>query len=258
MQILMDIDGTIARQNDAQLIPLLWKVLGLPPDTCPELEHMTELLTLPQIQATRDRMGEKRFRLVMSMAQQSESAIMSRQVIPGAHEALCQLAQLGQIRYCTARKATYSGKNGTTAQAIDTLNTRMQRATHDWLAQQHFPCPDHVIFCRGARGKLEAIAACIHEREQVLFVENDLEAIVNVFAELPREIQAQIAVHTTLLAFGCHARKLASRTSDLRYLALPSWDRLSDVLSTLTEAEAGKDRPVWTLPMVSQKMQTSS
>jgi hypothetical protein len=256
MQILMDIDGTIARQDDAQLILLFWKVLSLPPDTGPQLEHITELLALPQVQTARDRMGEKRFRLLMSMAQQSEAAIMSRQVVPGAYEARCQLAHLGQFRYCTVRKATYSGTKRITAQAIDTLNACTQRATHDWLTQQRFLYPEQVIFCRRARGKLEAIAACIRERERVLFVENELDAIVKVFAELPRERQAQIAVHTILLAFGYHARKLVSHITDLRCLALPSWDRLDDVRSALTEA--GKDTPVWTSPMISQKMQTSS
>ena len=260
MQIFMDIDGTIAHQNDAQLIPLFWQVLGLPPDTCPQLKHMTELLALPQVQTVRERMGEKRFRLLISMTQQSESAIMSRHVVPGAYEALCRLAHMGQLRYCTARKATYSGTKGTkgtTAQAIDTLNTRMQRATHDWLAQQHFPCPDQVLFCCGARGKLEAIAACIHENERVLFVENELDAVVEAFAELPREIQAQIAAHTIVLAFGYDARKLASYITDLRCLALSSWDRLDDVLSTLNEVEKRTDTPLWTSPTVSQKMQTS-
>jgi hypothetical protein len=57
MQIFMDIDGTVACQNDAQLIPLFWRVLGFTPDTCPQLEHMTELLALPQVQTAREHMG---------------------------------------------------------------------------------------------------------------------------------------------------------------------------------------------------------
>ena len=254
MQILMDIDGTIARQDDAQLIQLLWQALGLPPDTCPQMVSLTEVLALPQVNMARSRMGDKRFRMLISMLQQSESAIASRLIIPGAHEALHRLAHLGQLCYCTARKAIYSGKNVTSTQTVDALNARMQRATSGWLTQHGFPCPDRVIFCRGARGKLETIASCIHESEDVLFVENELDAVIAAFADLSQEMQAQIAAHTTMLAFGQDSCPLMRQITTLRCLAFPTWDQLDDVLRALVDA--GKDSPRWILqkqPTASQK-----
>ncbi len=250
MQILMDIDGTIAYRNDAQFVQLLWQSLGFTPDMCPRVGSMAEFLALPQVSAARSRIGERRFRMLISMLQQSESAIASCLVIHGAYEALHQLAHIGQLRYCTARKATYSGANGTTAQAVDEINTRMQRATYDWLAQHDFPCSDQVIFCSGAKGKLETVAACTHESGKVMLVDNEPDAIREAFTALPQQVQASIIARTTMLAFGQDGCQSAPQSMELRYLPLPTWDCLDNVLSAL--AGMGKDSHIWKLSTASQ------
>lgn len=252
MQILMDIDGTIARQNDTQFVQLLWQTLGLSSEALPQVLSMADALNLPQVRAARSRMGEKRFRMCVSMLQQSESAIASRLIIPGAQEALQRLAQFGEFYYCTARKATYSGQNAASSQAIAALNTRMQRATYAWLTQHNFPYTDRVIFCSGPRGKLETIATRIHENNHVILVDNESHALVKALADLPQELQAQIIAHTTVLVFGQDGSLPLSRASGLRCFALSGWDQLDDVFGVSVEVE--RDNQLWKSPTTFRKM----
>ena len=129
------------------------------------------------------------------------------EVLPGAVAGVRRLAQLGEVRYATARKP------------------EVEQITRAWLAQQGFPFPEHALFCTGVAEKLVALASF---PGSLVLVDDRWQQLLTLLEQYgQRRVLQGLCERLTLVAFG--AAKVPE-SSVVPLLSLPNWSRLEELL----------------------------
>ena len=117
-----------------------------------------------------------------------------------------RLAQLGEVRYATARKP------------------EVEQITRAWLTQQGFPFPEHALFCTGVAEKLVALASF----PGLVLVDDRWQQLLTLLEQYGQRLVLQgLCERLTLVAFG--AVKVPE-SSVVPLLPLPDWSRLEELL----------------------------
>lgn len=234
MLILVDLDGTIAQRNPRVLAPLYNHVLKLDIPR-QDLETLTPeaFLQRPEVMSCRRQMGEARFHHLLNYARLTPIYWRSCLPTPGALQAIYSLSTLGELRYATCRKlAPFDPAK----KAIeDKLNSDIEQATHQWLAEQGFPQPDSVLFCSSLREKLSAIAGLIEQTKEPALLVDDLSPRLLAEAPfLPAHQKAYLQAFFTLAAYGASRDCLFSEVNCFaRVVPLPDWTDLDALFASL-------------------------
>jgi len=231
MHIFLDVDGTIACDNQALYLSLcnLALKLGIDEERLAGLTN-DEFYVLPEVTAYRKQVGEQRYNTSVRIIAHTPILQRHLEVVDGAIDGARFLAQSGDLRYCTARK---------TARHED-LDEAMARATRDWLAASGFPNPQDVIFCTSLLEKLSFCAAHIGKTgEEVVLVDDSYEQLLSEIDQLETRQGDLLRQHFTLLAFGAQE---APEHAPLRVVALPTWDQVVRVTQHIDKG--GKEASV--------------
>ncbi len=231
MQIFLDVDGTIARNNRALYVALCNRKLklGIDEERLAGLPY-EEFFTLPEVTAYRERVGEKRYQWSLHLLTLDPELQRQMEIIDGAVEGARLLVQSGDLRYCTSRKTTWH----------EDLNAAMARATHYWLKVNGFPNHQQVVFCTSPREKLSFCAARIEETgEEIVLVDDLYECLLSEVGELEARRRELLQLQLTLWAFGARECHLPEHTP-FRVVAFPAWDQIECV----TQHTEGKEARV--------------
>lgn len=147
------------------------------------------------------------------------------EVLPGAQDGVCQLAQRGALFYATARKSD------------------VHQITLDWLRREGFPLPDQVIFCEGVSEKLVSIAS--HAGPLVLVDDRWYQLLGILESHGNHRSLRGLCQRFTLVAFGA-CRTDVPISSVIPVVPLPDWSGLTELLKSemLTDgaiSRTGKD-----------------
>ncbi len=218
MYILLDVDGTIACDNQALYLSLcnLALKLGIDEERLAGLTY-DEFYVLPEVIAYREQVGEQRYNTNVRIIAHTPILQRHLEVVDGAINGARFLAQSGNLRYCTARKTA----------RFEELDEAMARATRDWLEANGFPNPQDVIFCTSLLEKLSFCAAHIGKTgEEVMLVDDSYEQLLSKVDQLEARQGDLLRQHFTLLAFGTQG---VLEHTPLRVVALPTWDQIEQV-----------------------------
>jgi hypothetical protein len=224
MYILLDVDGTIASDNQALYLSLcnLALKLGIDEERLAGLTY-DEFYVLPEVAAYREQVGEQRYNTNVRIIAHTPILQRHLEVIDGAVNGACFLAQSGNLRYCTARKTA----------RYEELDEAMASATCDWLEASGFPNPQDVIFCTSLLEKLSFCAAHIGKTgEDVVLVDDLYEQLLIEFEKLAVRHRTLLQQHFTLLAFG--AQEVPEHEL-LRVVALPTWDQVEQATQRINK-----------------------
>jgi len=215
MRILLDVDGTIARNNRVLYLMLCNLVLklGIDEERLSELSY-EEFYFLPEVAAYREREGEHRYMRNVRIIAHAPELQRRMEVIEGAVDGAWRLSRQGTLGYCTARKTD----------RIEKLDEALARSTHDWLEANGFPNPQDVFFCTSFFEKLSFCAVHIEETgEDVILIDDSYEQLLNKIDQLEAGQRDLLRQHFTLLAFGAEEEP---EQAPVRVVALPSWSQV--------------------------------
>ncbi len=210
--ILIDLDGTTAKRNDACFVALANVLLrlGIDDQRLNVLTYRT-FLEQPEVLAYRERVGGQRFQSLLRLVDRNpihiKNMLPRKQAIVGVNA----LARRAGVSYCTARMV----------RGDDELNIEIAQATREWLTSHAFPRPTDVTFCTQGREKLYACAQRIEQTKQPVLLIDDL------FASLLDEIKYMVPDAVALLKDGLilcgfGAKEIAPH-AEIRIAVLPHW-----------------------------------
>ena len=227
----IDIDNTIAGRNIlhfARYCNKHWN-LGIADEQLRKGKVSYEtFFQAPELAVFRSRLSNGEWEEVLQQAEQAPVVLARQRVLPSALQGVKTLAASAPLSYCTVRRD----------------QEEVRQATCAWLTSQQFPSPQQVIFCRSLLGKLLAVYHHILETHEAVVLVDDLYVpLLKGFQQLveghhPRYSSTQcgklvevLREMMTLIAF--QATTVPEESNGLRVLALPSWDRLDEVLPVL-------------------------
>jgi hypothetical protein len=224
MQMLfaVDIDGTIAYRHVPSLLAACNEQfhLGIEPARLQQMSYQT-FLCQPELLAYRTRIGAYRFERALGWMDFEPQMLLAMRQHPGACEGVARLATLAPVVYYTAR---WSPDSVERSQA-------MAQATYQWLAAEHFPCADAVVFCEGIAGKLSKLAARLEEEGQpIILIDDGYERMIQAYAGLEAH-QQRLLHQLTLVAFG--ASNVSAISDGLRVIAMRSWSQLAQMIEAV-------------------------
>lgn len=233
MRIAIDIDGTIATSNMTHFFDLCNRYfeLSVSKERLKSLDW-TGFYALPEVVACEKTRGKQQFKRALQWLQFTAPALKGMNPIEGARASIELLTQHGQIAYYTARLAVYHGPNQTRAEAVQKLNTRMAKATGEWLTQHDFQVPHQVICCDGPAGKLLKIADHIQETNEPCILIDDLYSEL-LSVELDEDKMNVLRSNLTLIAFG--ARE-APFNPWLNTIPFPMWSCIGSLEKEILSA----------------------
>lgn len=225
--ILIDIDGVVAQKNLAMLLPLYNEYfnLDLSSSDLQSLHSIDAFEELQEVQKFRERVGETRYNYLMQIVVYDPRHMQAAGVISQATEGVQHLAKrcCQELGYCTARF-------GMTEQ----WNIDLQQATRHWLRKLSFPNADQILFCRSPQGKLETIAAHLHEQPQsVLLIDDMYEMLLGILPSLPTLDQEILSRHLTIGAYRAEVEQGEWKHSSVRVLPLPQWEKIQTFVEAL-------------------------
>jgi len=215
MRIFLDVDGTIACDNQALYLTLcnLALKLGIAEERLAGLTY-DEFYALPEVTAYREQAGEQRYETNVRIIAHTPILQRHLEVVDGAINGARFLAQSGNLCYCTARKTARYEK----------LDEAMASATRDWLEARGFPNPQDVFFCTSFLEKLSFCAAHIEETgEDVMLVDDSYEQLLDRIDQLEAGQRDLLRQHFMLLAFDAQE---VPEHAPVRVVALPSWSQV--------------------------------
>jgi hypothetical protein len=219
MRILLDVDGTIARNNRVLYLTLCNLVLklGIDEERLSEMSY-EEFYLLPEVTAYREREGEQRYLRNVRIIAHAPELQRRMEVIEGAIDGAWMLSRQGTLGYCTARKTD----------RLEKLDKALARSTHDWLESNGFPNPQDVFFCTSFLEKLSFCAAHIEETgEDVMLVDDSYEQLLSKVDQLEASQRDLLRQHFTLLAFGAQD---VPEHAPVRVVALPTWKQVEQAI----------------------------
>jgi hypothetical protein len=226
MYIFLDVDGTIACDNQALYLSLcnLALKLGIDEERLVGLTY-DEFYALPEVTAYREQVGEQRYNTNIRIIAHTPILQRHLEVVDGAINGARFLAKSGNLCYCTARKTA----------RFEELDEAMARATREWLEASGFPNPQDVIFCTSLLEKLSFCAAHIGKTgEEVVLVDDSYERLLSEFKKLVARQRTLLQQHFTLLAFGAQE---APEHAPFHVAALPMWDQIEQVTQHIDKGE---------------------
>ena len=192
--------------------------------TIEALTSYSAFFDLPQVKAFCERieMPRRLFEASRERAVTRPEIVSQFAIIPGAVEALRQLAARDAICYYTVRKP------------------EVEETTRQWLEQHEFPHPHQVVLCRSVLGKLRQL----YEREQssserFILIDDRVAQMIDEYNKLAsgdyqqmlpqwREIAAFLQTRVTLVAFGVPS---ISIHPSLQLATLASWDHIDHIVA---------------------------
>ncbi len=222
MIFAVDIDGTIAYRHVPSVLAACNERfrLGIAPERLQQMSYQT-FLCQPEVLAYRTRIGAQRFERALGWMDFEPQVLLAMRQHPGACEGVARLAALAPVVYYTAR---WSADSAERSQA-------MAQATHQWLAAEHFPCADAVIFCEGSVSKLRKLAERIEQEAQpIILIDDGYERIMHAYERLEAR-QQRLLRQLTLVAFG--ASSVSASAGGLRVIAMRSWSQLAQMLEAV-------------------------
>jgi hypothetical protein len=176
-----------------------------------------DFLQLPEILK---RKQDTEFKRALAWIDLDPQLLIAMLPLPGAVQAVTQLAQRASVTYYTARHSTVRPEK----------NLPMEQATKEWLALKQFPCSEEVVFCAGVPDKLTRLAV-VAQSQPVVLIDDQYEKLLTAFAGLEDQYSKEALLENfRLVAFG--ATKLPEQCYGLQVSMLPSWDCLDCILSS--------------------------
>ena len=127
--------------------------------------------------------------------------------IPGAHDALADLAQHGKVIYTTCRQP------------------ESEQLTRQWLAQYDFPSAENVFICNHYHWKYIHAHTVAQPGEMILLIDDLVEKMVPAFRTLAiqkRDMAINLAKRMAVVAIGQETPPHFAKVP-FPILALPSW-----------------------------------
>ena len=226
MLFAIDIDGTIA--GASRIFGAYFNQelgLGLPQEEIKKIRWYTSLRQHPAIVAYRKE-NNQRFLEVCERYREYTPAMLAREALVGAVEGVISLAKWGDIRYFTIRISQ-----------DQQVNAQIQIATRQWLSEHGFPNSSNVAFCASFQEKLQQVVQEPHER--IILIDDrcstDLLTCYESLMQSPeqQELVEQIRQRITFVAF--YKDTPPENTYGLRMMTMPSWQRTSDLWSSLQD-----------------------
>ena len=212
MLFAIDIDDTIAGGCNAYkaYIEHHNQDLGLniSPHILEALPDYRSFLKLPEVVTYRCE-NEERFQASRASCRVSPQVILALEEIPDAVAGVTFLSKLGTIRYYTIRAN--------------------HEATRQWLSIKQFPYPHSTVFCESTMHKLITM---YHQEthESIILIDDRFTSLIQAFQKIAGKnphIADNLQKRLILVAFGIDS--VSEHTSNLKVLALPSWDQVASL-----------------------------